>query len=543
MAIVLRWYQQQAVDAVFNYWQTGQGKHPLLIAPCGAGKSIMLAEIVRRCMVYEGTRVLVVTHRQDLISQNYAELHLVWPEAYAGIYSAGLRRRDTMEPVIYAGEQSIHHRMDDLGTFDVVIVDEAHLIPRASATRYGRILEHVFERNPSAAVVGLTATAYRSDSGYLHTGDDAIFDGIAYDIPVQTLLDEGHLVEVVAKRGANPADLSGVKKRAGEFNLREMAEAFSAGGVTEQAIEEVLELGKDRRAWLIFCTSIAHAEEVAETLRGRGIDAGTVTSKTPPDERSETIARYKRGDLRCLVNVDVLTTGFNAPICDLLVMLRGTHSTSLYVQIVGRVMRVHPEKKNGLLLDYGGNVERHGAIDAVDVAVSSGKGDGEAPVKACPQCATYIPASVSACPQCGYEYPPRDPDIEHRAFEGAVLKSQIKPEWRDVDEVSYSEHRKTGAAPSVRVNYYCSDGSELSEWWLPEHGGYAARRTAELLAHRYSAPMPSTTAELLDDAYSYPIPNRILVERDGKYWRIKKTCGTYRNPEQREGNLAGFSLR
>lgn len=517
--IKLRDYQRDAVNSVYEYWSKEKG-NPLIIAPCGAGKSIIIGEIVRGVMQYEGTRVLVLAHRKELLEQNEAELRNLWRDAPTGFYSAGIGRRDRGAQILFAGIQTIANKIHQLDPFDIVLIDEAHLIPRSAQTQYGKTIETLKLMRPTCRFIGLTATPYRLDSGYLYQGDGSLFDKVSYEIPVQRLIDEGHLCEVVAKAGRQVADMSGVKKRMGEFNQKEMAHAFEQDGLLVNACQQIIEEGADRRAWIVFCASVDQAEQVTEIMRASGINADLVTGAHSKGDREKTIERFKTGQLKCLVNVDVLTIGFNAPICDLAALIRATDSTAMYVQIVGRIMRTYPNKQNALLLDFGGNVERHGPID--DVAVKApGKGDGEAPAKTCPECLMIVAAGVRNCPECGHEFPPPEPKIETRAFSGAVLKAQRVPDRLAVMFVKYNLHSKPGKPMSVKVTY-TTGKKQVNEWLLPEHGGMATSKTAHTIMQRYNEKCPQTSVELLALLKQKNKPSFITVAKDGKYERVTK---------------------
>ncbi len=470
----LRDYQREAVDSVIAWWSRGHGAHPLVVAPTGSGKSLMIAALCRDAIAIDpDVRIVILAHRKELVGQNADELQTEAPDLPVGVYSAGLGRREIGQPITFAGVQSIARRAKDIGPVDIVIIDEAHMIPRRSATRYGQFLSAVEEINPLAKRVGFTATPYRLDSGRLDEGEDAIFDGICYDIGVQMLVDRGFLAPVVSKGGVRNIDLTGVRRRAGEFVSSDMSRA--ALDITAEIVEETVRLGQGRQGWMVFAASVEHAERMLDLIRAEGVRAELVTGATPRGERDAIIAQFKARSIRCLVNVDVLTTGFNAPHVDLVVLARATESAALYVQIVGRGMRVAPGKTDCLLLDYGGNVLRHGPIDAVRQK-DRGEGDGQAPAKQCPSCDGLLHAGLRVCPYCGHEFPP--PDVERGlggAYDGAVLSAQRRPRDLKVRRVTQSRHEKPGKPPSVRVEYWC--GLEVHrEWVCPEHQGYARHK-------------------------------------------------------------------
>ena len=517
--IKLRDYQRAAIDSLYAYWNREKG-NPLIVAPCGAGKSIIIAQFIREAMQYPNTRILVLTHRQELLVQDEAELQLVWPGAPSGFYSSGLRRKDRHAPILFAGIQSVWKRLHTFDPFDLVIIDEAHLIPPKQTTMYGQAMETLRMMNPQTRYVGLTATPFRLDSGLLHEGDGSLFDRVTYEIPVRDLIDRGELCEVVGKRGAEVADLSGVRKRGGEFINKQAEAAFDVPALTQAACEEIVAYGENRRAWLIFASGIKHAEHVREALRAHGVDAEVVHGGISSQEREGRIQRFKDGDLRCLINVDVLTIGFNAPICDMGVLLRATASTALYVQIVGRLMRTFPGKANALLLDYGGNVERHGPIDKVKPKAPT-SGEGDAPAKLCPSCYSIVAAGALECGDCGHQFPERTPKHERTAYGGAVMSHQDDPQWVCVDDVTYHRHRKAGKPDSVRIEYRCGLRT-YKDWWLPEHKGMARTNTIKKL-WKLGVTCPETTDELLEISEQLPQPEQILIRPEGKYERVEST--------------------
>jgi len=200
MSLTLRPYQSGAIQGIYNYFHEDTG-NPLVVIPTAGGKSLVMATFVEGVLkAYPDQRILIVTHVRELIEQNYTELKKLWPQAPAGIYSAGLKQRDIHARILFAGIQSIHKRVYDVQQCDLVLIDEAHLIPRSSNTMYRRFLSDLARLNPQMKVIGLTATPYRLDSGLLHEGDDAIFTDIAYEVSVRELIDQGYLSPLITIR-------------------------------------------------------------------------------------------------------------------------------------------------------------------------------------------------------------------------------------------------------------------------------------------------------------------------------------------------------
>ena len=545
MAFELRDYQRESVDGLYNYWASKAGDNPLIVAPTGSGKTAILAQIIKDAMSYPDTRVLVVTHVKELLEQGASGLLKLYPEADFGIYSAGLKQKVLNKPITFAGIQSVWERAYDMVPApDLVLIDEAHLLPKNSETRYNRFIADLKICNPDVKVVGLTATPYRLDSGYLHKGKGAIFDGIAHDIPISLLMDQGYLSPVISKGGLKQIDLTGVGKRGGEFIESELATAASDPELIESTVKEVVKLASDRKSWLVFSSGVNHAHLLADEFDRHGIDVGVVTGTDSSAVREKTIADFKSGKLQCLINVNVLTTGFDYPGVDCIVMCRATASCGLYIQCIGRGTRVAEGKENCLVLDYGSNVERHGFIDKVKPKDKMGGGDGEAPVKQCESCQTIVHAAAKICPECGFEFPA--PLLNHgsSSYSGAMLSSQVVAEWVDVDDVLYSRHKKEGKPDSIKVTYY-SGMLSVSEWLCPDHGGYAASKYRERKPLLNA--LADTTTEALDEAHFWRKPSRVMVKpsnHNPKYKEITKFDYTQveRKHEKTQGDYADFSL-
>lgn len=538
MSFKLRPYQEAAINGLYEYWATGRGDNPLIVAPTGAGKTAILSQIVKDAMSFPGTRVMVLTHVKELLEQGADGLLKMYPDADFGFYSASIGQKRLDKPITFAGIQSVYQRAYDMVPApDLVIVDEAHMIPKNSETRYGKFLADLKVCNPKVKMIGLTATPYRLDSGHLHKGKGALFDGIAYDIPVGMLMDEGYLSPVVSKGGVKKIDLTNVGKRGGEFIERDLAIAASDPELVRCTVQEIVEYGHDRKAWLIFASGLGHADMLREEMESHGVSVDVVSGDDPARQREQKIAYFKSGKTRALINCGVLTTGFDHPAVDLVAMVRATESTGLYIQIVGRGTRPvyadgydlstkdgrisaiqNGSKPNCLILDYGENVARHGFIDAVKPKIKGdGKGDGEAPTKECPSCNSMVFAGARVCGDCGHEFPPPELNHNHKSYGGAILSSQVQDEWIDVDDVTYERWKKDGKPDSMRVTYICGM-TRISEWLCPDHGGYAASRY-EARKPALKAFAGSTDAALIE-CERWVKPSRIKVRPDGKYHQI-----------------------
>jgi len=519
MSLILRPYQAAAVQAIYDYFHQHTGNCVVCI-PTAGGKSLVMASFVEGVLkAFPDQRILIVTHVRELIQQNHAELLGLWPDAPAGIYSAGLKQRNLRAPILFAGIQSIHKHVYDVQQCDLILIDEAHLIPRSSNTLYRRFLDGLKRLNPLLKVIGFTATPYRLDSGLLHEGEDAIFTDIAYEVSVRELIDDGYLAPVISKRTATQLDVSQVGTRGGEFIAKDLEAAIDRDSITQSALDEIFAYGQDRRSWLIFCAGVEHAYHVRDAVRARGVVCETITGTTPGAEREALIQAFKAGRIRCLTNANVLTTGFNAPAVDLIAMLRPTKSAGLYVQIVGRGCRRAPGKDNCLILDFAGNIARHGPIDAIQPK-RRGQGEPEdAPVKTCPACQSIVHAAVRQCPDCGYVFPPTKPELDAAASQLAILSTE-GAEWVPVTRVSYARHDKPGKPPSLRVDYWCGLVAH-SEWVCLEHEGYPQQKAASWWARRAPGQtVPTRIDEALAVTDQLRCPSEIAVRPSGRYTEI-----------------------
>ncbi|MCC5970401.1 MAG: DEAD/DEAH box helicase [Pararhodobacter sp.] len=516
--LTLRPYQHASIASIYGYFQSNKG-NPLVVIPTAGGKSLVMAAFIEGVLKsWPDQRILIVTHVRELIAQNHAEMIGLWPDAPAGIYSAGLGKREAQARILFAGIQSIHRRAQEVGHTDLVLIDEAHLIPGNSSTMYRRFLDGLARINPALKVIGLTATPFRLDSGMLHEGKNALFTDIAYEVPVRDLIDAGYLSPLVSKQPTTRLDVSTVGTCAGDFIQRDLAAAVDQEAITRAAVTEIIEHGQARKSWLTFCSGVEHARHVAEEFGRQGITCDTIFGDTPKEERDAIIAAFKRGEIRALASMGVLTTGFNAPAVDLIALLRPTKSAGLYVQMVGRGTRLAPGKENCLVLDFAGNVRRHGPIDLVRPKRPGEGGGGEAPTKVCPMCESIVALSTTECPDCGYEFPDREVKIAPTAATLPVLSP--KAHWVPVHGVSYSRHDKLGGLPSLKVTYNCGLKS-YSEWVCLEHQGYARQKAAEWWRKRAPGqPVPRSVDEAIASAHHLELPNEISVRPSGRYVEI-----------------------
>jgi len=518
----LRPYQADCCAAIDEALAT-RDDNPLAVLPTGGGKTIVFADLIKRYLTtWPGTRIMVLAHIRELIAQAADKLRKVWPEAPVGVYSAGLGARDMMMPVTIAGIQSVFRKAHDFEPFDLVFVDEAHRIPLKSEGIYRRFLADAKLANPRLRVVGFTATPYRLAGGSI-VGPTHILNHICYQANVRELIEQGYLSPVTSRHGDASADVSGVAIRAGEFVAGQLSRAVDTPDLVESAVAETLARAADRKSLIFFCISVEHAQHVAAALARRAIEAPVIHAKTPDDERERNIRRFDRGEVRALCNVNVLSEGFDSTRIDCIVMLRPTASAGLYMQQVGRGLRLHPGKVNCLVLDFAGNVERHGPIDQVKVKGSKGGGGGgPPPVKICPKCNTYVLASSGECSECGYLWPANSITHDEKPSEAPVISTD-GPQALTVQRVTVAPYRKEGKPTSLKVTYHVGLNSH-SEWVCLEHDGYARRRAQHWWRRRFGDPVPATVQAAMADMFLAhkltSMTERIEVRQQGKFTDI-----------------------
>lgn len=549
----LRDYQKAAVQSIWQYFKDGHKGNPLVALPTGTGKSLVIAGFIQSVFKsYPQQRILVLTHVKELIEQNYSKLIQMWPIAPAGIYSAGLKRRDLYDNVIFAGIGSVAKRAVEFGKIDLIIIDEAHLVSPNDSTMYRKFIDDLLTTNPHLKVIGLTATPYRLSHGSL-IEDDGIFTDICFDmtsmVQFNWLVDQGYLTPLVPRRTDVQIDVSGVKKRGGEFIAKDVQGAADQRELTENAIQEAIEIGHDRQSWLVFTTGVEHAIHTAEILNEFGVSSKAVHSgnknyKMTHQERDQAILDFKSGKILALVNSDVLTTGFDHPAIDMLLILKPTSSPGRWVQILGRGTRpvyadghdlttqqgrlsaiYHGGKHDCLVLDFAGNTGRLGPINDPVLPKKRGSkgGSGGGPEKICDGinqdhkvCGATIHAGARNCPYCGHEFVFKSKLQLSASNEELIRTESPQYEYHNVTNVTYMAHLKAGKKPSLRVTYF-SGFRKFTEYIFVEHGGFLTIKARKWFRLRTKLQLPSTVSETLSLTGGLKIATAIKVNVNKKY--------------------------
>lgn len=378
----LRDYQQQSVDLVIDYVKKSFDPCLLELAT-GAGKSLIVAEIAKILKEISGKKVLCLAPSKELIEQNRAK-YLAYGEP-ASMFSASTGSKCLAHDVVFGSPVTVLNSINKLGDrFAAVIIDEAHGITPTIKS----IIYTLKELNPMLRVIGLTATPYRMGTGYIYRIDengkpvaddetkDPFFYKLLYKVSAQFLIDHGYLTKPIAdiKDGY---ETSALELKNGKYTSESLSQVFEGKGrKTYDIVRQVVEISTYRMGVMFFASTIQHAHEIMESLPPE--DSRLITGGTKTKEREKIIAQFKARTFKYLVNVSVLTTGFDAPHVDVIAVLRATESASLFQQIIGRGLRLHDNKENCLILDYAENIENHELEDdlfspKIKVSISSGE--------------------------------------------------------------------------------------------------------------------------------------------------------------------------
>lgn len=531
----LRAYQQTSIDGLYGWWQ----KHPaitdcpLLVLPTGAGKSVVIAELVR--LLFDTwpeshPRTVVLVPSKELAEQNADKLMRILPSHIrVGYYSASLGRKQPDADVIVATIGSIAKNAHLLGNIRCVVIDEAHLVNPDGAGQYRQFLNDL-ARYCVFRVVGFTATPFRGNGVWLTDGDDPLFTGIAHETPVSELLQAGYLSPLIRPIDAiqSRIDTSGISTSNGDYNIGQLSDRVS--DYLPAAADEACALAADRHKWIAFLPTVANAEAFADLLNHRGIPTLVVCGDTPKKEREQRIASFRRGEVRCLVTVLALATGFDVQDVDCIIWLRPTQSPVLYVQGAGRGLRIAEGKQNCLWIDFSDTTERLGPVDGIRGRKRGRKKlDAVAPFAVCGECGNQVrPASALECPDCGATLREPEPEEARAASNAAIMAHQVQPKINTypIDRVSYARHQKPGSPDSLRAEYWCGLRIVAREWVCLDHQGFARAKAERWWAQRnpdgfnFVPGGVDQAFEWLNDGFELRKPESITINESGKYPEI-----------------------
>lgn len=573
----LRPYQQQAVDATLNHFRQSDDS-AVLVLPTGAGKSLIMAELARLAR----QRILVLAHVKELVEQNHQKFLALGREA--GIFSAGLNQKDLSHQVTFASVQSLARNLNKLREhYSLVIIDECHRVSDDEQSQYQQIIEATRKTNAQIKVLGLTATPYRLGIGWIYRFDyrgfvrseqPRPFQRCIYEVPLHFMIKQGFLTPPnVIDAPVAQYDFSSLSASPqGLFPEKEVNQLLvKHPRVTQSIVEQILHISAERRGVMIFAATVRHANEIM-TYLGDSTSA-IITGETAGPERDEVIRAFKAQKIKYLVNVAVLTTGFDAPHVDVIAILRPTQSVSLYQQIVGRGLRLYAGKRDCLVIDYAGN-----GIDLFSPEVGSAK-----PVS------DSVPVQV-LCPACGFancfwgkvdsegqviehygrrcqgvledETEQQQCDYRFRFKECSVCNGQNDIAARqcqhcghaliDPDEQlkqalrlkNATVLRCSGMTAEVKDNtliitYYDEDGMSLKEWVAFNHPRARQQFNQEFGSRRLKGTAPidcQSASDAMQIFGQFSAPDFVIARKQKHHWQIQHKLfdyqGAYRKANQ-----------
>lgn len=390
----LRPYQNDLVEQVRQAWREGY-KAPCIVLGCGGGKSCIVAEIARRT-TWNGKRVLFLVHRRELVDQ---------------IFRTFVRWGVLMDLCQIGMVQTFTRRLKKLPKPALIITDENH---HSLAQSYKRIYEH-FSDVPR---VGVTATPVRLNGDGLGDVNDKLIIGVS----TKWLIEHNYLAPY-DYYAPSVADLTGLHTKMGEYVASEIEKAMTKNTVFGDVIKYYRQLADGKKA-VCYCSTVKHSMATAQAFCEAGISARHIDGATPKAQREQIIADFRNGKITILCNVDLISEGFDVPDCECTILLRPTHSLTLYIQQSMRCMRYKPNKR-AVIIDHVGNYARHGMPDddrewtlekRKKLSVKKIEKEQEEKVRQCPECFFTFsapPAGQKAvCPHCGYVFPTAERTVE-----------------------------------------------------------------------------------------------------------------------------------
>jgi len=546
MIITPHYFQTDAKNAIFDYYEKGGKGNPLVCMPTGSGKSIVIADFLRDVFrFYPNQRVLMLTHVWKLILQNAQKMQTFWPTAPIGIHSAGLGQRDTMMPIIFGGVQSVAKNPEAFGHRDLILIDESHLLGSDEDSQYLKVIAALTKINPYLKVIGFTATPYRLKMGKLTDG--GLFSDICFDITThewfKRLIAEGYLSPLVGK--PTKTVINGVSQLSiigGDFNNKQAEALVDTDEITYNACKELLEIGYDRQKCMIFAAGVKNAEHIANMLDSFGASVTFVHSKLDSETNRKRLEAFDNDEYWCIVGANMLTTGYDNPRIDLIGDFQPTCSPGKHVQKYGRGTRVSPGKNNCRVLDFVGNIGRNGPIDDPVLPRKPGEKTGEPPpIKICSAekllvnkgkdpkewvlgCDEYNHASVRFCCGCAEEFS-FETKLSATAFNNAPMKEDENPVFETVPikrPVIYQRHEgKQKAAgiispPTVKAIYPFGIRT-INMFLCFEHTGRPGHNAREWWKRHAATEPPKTVNEFLSRTNELRQPKAMLVHANLRY--------------------------
>ena len=501
----LRYYQEEARDSAIN--AIAKGQHPVLQLATGTGKSLIMASLAD-IYLKQSYEVWCLTHVQQLVEQN-ANTFRKYSGIEPAVICAGLKRKDTYGGVTFGTIQTVKNMLPELKEPKLIIIDEAHRVPHNEGEpgQYDSILS----RYPLASRVAMTATPWRMDNGIIYgNGEQFWFDKLAYNYTVPKAVEDGYLCPLVGVETEVQLNIEGITVN-GDFIQSEVDMKETDSWLTAVA-QSMSKLAEKRNHIAVYCPTIKAAERTAAIIRQHtGWTVEIMAGGIKGEERKHLLKRFQKGETRVLCSVDMITTGFDFPALDCIVCLRPTLSSSLWVQIQGRGTRLHPSKKNCLVLDYVGNLIRLGGVDMYEKFYRE-KGLEE--VEAKPS-KPYVKRERQVLPGLK-TLTPINPMTGGKVRDGDSL-------WVKVNKVGYIPiTTRRSEYPVVLVTYSCTTKEnarvEAAQFIDTE---YPRVNTLEFFkSRRLAVNLPAPAKSLTWQLKGSRTPTMVRATKSGKYWNV-----------------------
>lgn len=516
--IELRDYQKEAVDHVWS--DLFHGSTALCVLPTGTGKTEIIIELVRGSMNKKDIKILVLVNKVKLLEQTVRRFARALGESSVGSYCGSLSQYDTDRTVTVASIQSIHDV--DLEKIHLIILDEVHNVNEKEG-RYISFLERLKSKNNNLKIVAFTATPYRS-SGHIY-GKDKLFKKPSYIKTIPWMIENKYIVRPTIKKVENEYDVSSLSVRGGEFLSTEVDALVSDERKVLAQINDALPRLSGRKKIVWACANIEHCNKVNGLLFVKNEISVSLHSKMSDEDRYIAQKEFEQGSARHLVFVSIVSEGYDYAPIDAVVLMRPIRSPVLYVQTVGRGLRLSHGKENLLVLDYGSVVKTLGPLD--NPLIATGKRAKPEKTKECKQCSSIIKISAKECIDCGFVF-----ESERREY---TKNLSLKP--FDLDEILSSGKKKilTKAVRSVSLSKYVSKAGNncllisyqtddilspsFKEYfvWDNDHAKRRAQRRLLELSVNFMEPLEEQVKQ-----EAKRTPRSISYSIDGKYQKIER---------------------
>ena len=539
MGFELRPYQQDCLDTIVGAIPDHQ--HILVQAATGAGKTIVFCALIQQLLSkWPYIRIGILAHRRELIGQARDKLLITWPDAPIGIACASTGEAvDTDQPVVIGSIQTLVRRLESTAAFDVIIVDEAHRIPPLNLrSMYSNWIEKMQQANPAVRVLGFTATPFRLGHGYIYGAEKKpenrnLFPALNYRIGIEDLQPLGFLCPYRAKTIANSvsADLATVSVK-GDYNIAELSDVMGRQEHVGSAVHALKEHAADRKRIVVFAVTIAHATKLMVAFTAAGYRAATVHSKMPLAQRDMILRGFEQGMVQVMTSVGVLTEGWDSPAVDCLVLCRPTKSTGLYVQMVGRGLRPHPDKTDVLILDLSNNCLTHGDPAKPTVTIPGAPPADAVPVlKACPKCEELVRTGIMVCPACGYEWPPPEVIVNN---DPVVLRdvswSAPEPITATIERADFYPYTSRAGNFMMRLEMRCRVNGHVGTNFVNEYfdfdgnNAYGHSKALRLWRMLVQTDPPQSVAEAGErrGELLMSLPEQVMIVQKEKFWNVQR---------------------